>query len=84
MLLIVVMGGLGLLRLEFTLLWAIDGPSLVSWAPKVSLVVNFLGVSLSIFWVLLLPVFFPFSILVLFSCRFMALVLDFSFAFSFD
>ena len=59
-----------------------DGPSLVRWAPKVSLFIDFLGVSLFIFWLLLIPLFFPFSIFILFASRFLALALVFSFAFS--
>ena len=44
-----------MLHLDFTLFWEMDGASLVCWSPEVSLVVDFIGFSLSIFWILLLP-----------------------------
>ena len=75
------MGGLAL-RLELEIFGSVDGPSLVRWTPKVSLVVYLLGVGLSIFWFLLLPLMFTFFILVMFSRWFLTLALSFSFAFS--
>ena len=80
-----VMVGLGLFCLEITLLWEMDGPSLVCWAQKVSLVIYFIGISLSISWFFLLPLFFPLSILGLFAGQFptLALALFFSFSFAF-
>ena len=78
------MGGLGLFCLELTLFWAMDGPILVCWAPKVIRVIYFLGVGLSIFWFLFLPPFFPFSVLGMFDSWFLTLSLAFSFAFSFS
>ena len=77
------MGGLSLFRLELTLFGAMDGPCLVHWAQKVSLSVYFLGVGLSIFWFLLLPLFSPFSIFGLFASWFLTLALAFYFSFAF-
>ena len=60
-----------------------DGLSLVCWAQKVSLVIYFLGISLSIFWLFLLPLLFPLSILGLFDSQFLTLAIAFYVAFSF-
>ena len=76
------MCGLGFFRLYFIFLWAMNGPSLMSWAPKVSFVLDFIGVRFSIFWLLLIPLFFPFAIPSLFASLFLTLALAFCFAFS--
>ena len=51
-------------------------------APKVSLVIEFIGVQFSVFWTLLIPLFFPLAILRLFSRLIPNLALDFYFSFS--
>ena len=81
--LIELMGGPGLFCLELTFFWEINGPILMSWAPKVSFVIDSLGVFLSVFWILLLPLLFPFAITRLCSSLFMTLALAFYFDFSF-
>ena len=80
-LLIGCMGVLGLFCIEFTFFLAMNCPRLMSWTPKVSIVIDFLGVSFSIFWLLLLPLFFPLAVLRMFSSLFLNLALSFSFAF---
>ena len=61
-----------------------DGPRLVCGTPKVSLIVYFIGVGLSIFWLLILPFLFPFYILGLFAMWIINLALNFDFVFSFS
>ena len=77
------MGGLSL-RLNPTLFILMYGPCLVCWTQKVSLIVWFLGVCLSIFWLLLLPLLFTFSVLGLFLRWFLTLALALSFVFYFS
>ena len=43
-LLIKLMGGLDFFHLEFKLLWAMNGPIMIIWAPEVGLVIDFLCV----------------------------------------
>ena len=61
-----------------------NGPILMSWAPKVSLAIDFLGVSFSVLWLLFLPLLFYLSILRLFTSLFLTPYLAFSFAFYFE
>ena len=83
MLLVGVMGGLDFC-LELAFFRSMDGPRLVNWTPKVSLIIYFLGVGLSIFWFLLLPLLFPSFILGLFYDCFLTMVLPFYFHFEFS
>ena len=61
-------GMIGLcLRLNLEFFWSMDGPRLVRWTPKVSIIIYFLGVGLSMFGFLLLILLFQFSTLGLFA-----------------
>ena len=79
-----VTGGLELFCLDITLFGEMDCPCLVRWEQKVSLIVYFIGVGLSIFWFLLLPLLFNFSIQGRFASWFLTLSPYFYFAFTFD
>ena len=71
--------GLGLLSLEFEFVWTMDFPSLVSRAPIIGLVIDLLGVCFSVFSLLLLPLLFYLTILILFESLFRTLYLAFNF-----
>ena len=78
------MGALGLFRIEFTFSWAMNVPSLMSWAPKISLIIDFLGVRFSVSWLFLLPLLFSLAKLRLFASLFLTLEFFLAFYFAFE
>ena len=75
--------GLGLLRLYFSFFCTINHPSLMSRAPAVSLVFDFLSVCFPVLWLLLLPLVFSLALLRILASLFLDISLSFTFDFSF-
>ena len=77
------MSGLGLFHNQFAFFWEMNSPILMSWAPEVSLVVDFLDVRLPILRILLIPLVFSLAILILIASLFLTLSLAVAFTFAF-